>query len=291
MKKLQAIITVISLVMIPAYAAAQEWEFDVPYVPSKLKVVEEMLKMAGVNENDILYDLGCGDGRIVVTAAKEKGAHGVGIDIDPERIRESYENAKKAGVTDKVTFIEQDIFDADISEATVVSLYLLTEVNLRLRPKLLRELKPGTRVVSHNYAMGEWDYEDYKEVMAEYDEHYVYLWFVPANVNGIWEWTEPDGNGKRHYSLKLDQTFTAIEGTLTSRGSTSAITEPRIKGNRLQFSVEQNLNDKKVVLRFDGETDGTSITGTIVTVTGQQNKTAQWYARRDPLSGKPIDME
>ena len=125
MKKLLAIITVISLFMILGNAFAQDWEFDVPYVPTKQKVVAEMLNMAGVNGNDILYDLGCGDGRIVITAAKEKGAHGVGVDIDPERIRESNENAQKAGVTDKVKFIEQDLFDADISAATVVSLYLL----------------------------------------------------------------------------------------------------------------------------------------------------------------------
>ncbi|MBN1294450.1 MAG: class I SAM-dependent methyltransferase [Candidatus Latescibacteria bacterium] len=291
MKKLQAMITVISLFMILGYAIAQDWEYDVPFVPTKQKVVEEMLNMAGVNENDILYDMGCGDGRIVITAAKEKGAHGVGIDIDPERIRESNENAEKAGVTDKVKFIEMDLFEADISEATVVSLYLLTEVNLRLRPKLLRELKPGTRVVSHNYAMGNWDYEDYKEIMAEFDEHYVYFWIVPANVNGTWEWTESEGQENRRYALKLDQKFTNVEGTITTGGNTTAITEANIKGSRLQFSVEQILNGQKELLYFEGKADGNSIGGTVKMVIRHQNKTVSWRAQRDPRSVKPIDLE
>lgn len=148
---------------------------EVPYVPTREDVMNEMFKMAKVTKNDVVYDLGSGDGRIVIAAAKQFGAHGVGIDIDPQRIEESNENAKKAGVTDRVQFIEGDLFDAELGRATVVTLYLLPSVNLRLRPKLLKELKPGTRVVSHNYDMGDWK----PEKQTQIGEHLVFLWVIP----------------------------------------------------------------------------------------------------------------
>ena len=128
---------------------------EVPFVTTPERVVEEMLRMGEVKEDDVLYDLGCGDGRIVVAAAREFGARGVGIDVNPERIKESTERAREAGVSDRVKFIEGNIFDTDLREATVVTLYLLPDVNLRLRPKLLSELKAGTHIVSHNYGMGD----------------------------------------------------------------------------------------------------------------------------------------
>jgi cyclopropane fatty-acyl-phospholipid synthase-like methyltransferase len=127
---------------------------DVVYVPTPQPVVDAMLKLAAVTDKDVVYDLGCGDGRIPITAAQKFGARGVGIDIDPKRIEEANENAKAAGVTDKVTFLTQDLFESDISAATVVTLYLLPSLNERLMPKLKRELKPGTRVVSHAFTMG-----------------------------------------------------------------------------------------------------------------------------------------
>ena len=153
---------------------------DVPYVPTPTEVVARMLSMANVNKNDLLYDLGSGDGRIVITAAREYGARGVGYDLNPQRIKESNENARRAGVTKRVRFTQQDLFEADLSGATVVTLYLLPEVNLRLRPKLLRELRPGTRIVSHNYSMGDWEPESVAEVEIKGTKHYVYSWTVPA---------------------------------------------------------------------------------------------------------------
>ncbi|HXG02960.1 MAG TPA: class I SAM-dependent methyltransferase [Candidatus Binatia bacterium] len=173
------------LVLVAAVAAgAQETTVkkkdpDVPYVPTPERVVDEMLRMANVTGKDVLYDLGSGDGRIVITAARRFGTRGVGIDIDPERIREANENARKAGVTHLVKFIEGDIFDADISEATVVTLYLLPAVNLQIRPKLLRELRPGTRIVSHNYDMGDWQPQRTRRLQVNGTEHVVYLWTVP----------------------------------------------------------------------------------------------------------------
>lgn len=154
---------------------------DVPYVPTHEKVVDEMLRLARPGKDDVLYDLGSGDGRIVITAARRFGSRGVGYDIDPERVAEARDNAKKAGVTDRVRFEQQDIFTADIKEATIVTLYLLPDVNLRLRPKLLSELRPGTRIVSHNYDMGDWKPERVVKVTVPGGgEHTVYYWTIPS---------------------------------------------------------------------------------------------------------------
>ena len=152
---------------------------EVPYVPTPTEVVEEMLRVAKVGKNDVVYDLGCGDGRIVITAAQKYGARGVGVDINPERIKECNENAKKAGVTDRVKFIQGDLFEANFSEATVVTLYLLPAVNLRLRPKLLSELKPGSRVVSHAFDMGDWAPNRIIKVQGNETERTVYYWVIP----------------------------------------------------------------------------------------------------------------
>lgn len=150
-------------------------EPDVEYEPSPQNVVERMLKLANVHKGDIVYDLGCGDGRIVITAVKQFGATGVGIDIDPTRIKESLENARKAGVMDRVTFRLEDLFTADIQEATVVTLFLSGSVNLKLRPKLLQELKPGTRVVSYYWDMDDWT----PDKQIEVDGDPIYLWMIP----------------------------------------------------------------------------------------------------------------
>lgn len=158
---------------------------DVPYVPTTDLAVAAMLKLADVKKGDVVYDLGCGDGRIVIAAAKEMGARGVGIDINPERISEARENARKAGVEKMVRFEENDLFEADIRGASVVTLFLLPEINLKLRPKLLRDLKPGTRIVSNTFDMGDWkpDKESTVGDPADPDfpfSHTLLLWTVPA---------------------------------------------------------------------------------------------------------------
>ncbi|MBE9205386.1 class I SAM-dependent methyltransferase [Nostoc sp. LEGE 06077] len=155
----------------------QERPGDVPYVPTPQPVVDAMLQVAKVGKNDVLYDLGSGDGRIVVTAAQKYGTRGVGIDINPERIQEANANAQQAGVTDLVQFRQQDLFQTDLSEATVITLYLLPEVNQRLRPELLK-LKPGTRIVSHAFDMGDWKPQQTLQV----DGKTVYYWVVPKEV-------------------------------------------------------------------------------------------------------------
>ena len=150
---------------------------DVVYVPTPMSVVNEMLRLANVQSDDVIYDLGSGDGRIVISAAQQYGTRGIGIDIDPQRIQEANENAQKEEVSDRVQFLQQDLFEADFRNATVVTLYLLPELNVKLRPKLLRELKPGTRIVSHAFDMGEWEADETVEV----DGKTVYYWVVPEN--------------------------------------------------------------------------------------------------------------
>ncbi len=160
---------------VAAESSSKARQPDVIYVPTPQTVVDAMLKMAGVKKGDVLYDLGSGDGRIPITAAKEYGVRGVGIDIDPERITEANQNAKDAGVTDLVTFKQADLFTSDFSEASVVTLYLLDSLNEKLRPKLLAELKPGTRIVSNTFRMGDWTPEAEQEV----DGRLIFLWTVP----------------------------------------------------------------------------------------------------------------
>jgi len=179
-----------SATLFVAAAAAQspqpKREPDVPFVPTTEAAVQAMLKLADVKQTDVVYDLGCGDGRIVVAAAKIFGAHAVGIDINPVRIAEARENARKAGVERLVRFEENDLFEADIHEATVVTLFLLSSVNMKLRPKLLQDLKPGTRVVSNTFDMGDWKPEkeatvgDSNEEYVSYLSKNLFLWTIPA---------------------------------------------------------------------------------------------------------------
>lgn len=168
---------VIGILLGGAIVSAEQQK-DVPYVPTPQAVVDKMLELAAVTKDDVVYDLGSGDGRIVITAAKKYGVRGVGVDIDPERIKEANANAVLAGVTDRVKFFEQDLFKTDLREATVVTLYLLPEVNLRLRPKLWKELKPGTRVVSHAFDMGDWTPQQRVEVEGKT----IYYWVVPQDA-------------------------------------------------------------------------------------------------------------
>ena len=168
-----------------AQTAKPAREPDVPYVPTTEAAVQEMLKLADVKKGDVVYDLGCGDGRIVIAAAKNFGARGVGIDINPERIREAKENAKKAGVEHLVRFEENDLFKAEFREASVVTLFLLSSVNLKLKPRLMEQLKPGTRIVSNTFDMGDWKADKEASVDGSGDEdtylsRKLFLWVVPG---------------------------------------------------------------------------------------------------------------
>ncbi len=157
--------------------SAQQYdlELDVPYVPTAHSVVKGMLELANVGKGDVVYDLGCGDGRIVISAAKNYGATGIGVDLNPERIKEANENAEEAKVGEKVSFVVGDLFEFDFSKASVLTLYLLPDVNLKLKPKILAEMKPGSRVVSHAFDMGDWKPD--KQISV--DGKTVYLWIIP----------------------------------------------------------------------------------------------------------------
>ena len=177
------VLAMLSVAVAAAQNAQPRREPDVPFVPTTDEAVQAMLKLADVKKTDVVYDLGCGDGRIVIAAAKSYGAHAVGIDINPVRIAEAKENAKTAGVENLVRFEENDLFQADIHEASVVTLFLLSSVNLKLRPKLLQDLKPGTRIVSNTFDMGDWKADKEVTVGNQDDEGFLsrrlYLWIVP----------------------------------------------------------------------------------------------------------------
>ncbi len=268
---------------------AQGLQLDVPYVPTRHAVVDEMLRLARVAKDDVVYDLGCGDGRLIIGAASKYGARGVGFDIDPERIKECLENAEKAGVRDKVKFVLGDLFEADFHEATVMPMYLLTSVNLKLRPKILKELRPGARVVSHNFGMDNWHPDEQSVVRVEDIAHDVYLWIVPANVSGTWSWAMGENSPPRACRLEIVQKFQTWEGRLLIDGMEAAIRDMKLQGDKIAFKAEATVGGKAAILTFEGKASGHDIAGLIkVTIEGRDAAYA-WKARRHPDTVTRID--
>jgi SAM-dependent methyltransferase len=249
---------------------------DVHFEATPEDVVEAMLKMAGVTKEDVVYDLGCGDGRFVITAAKKFSARGVGVDVDPARIRESKENAQKSGVADHVKFIEGDLFKTDISGATVVTLYLLNELNIQVRPKLFQELKPGTRIVSHTFDMGDWEPDEIGQVR----DRMFYYWIIPANIAGTWHWSLSSPTGEWQNQLLLDQEFQEISGKVSLQGWQLRIREPRLKGDQLSFRVRYNFEGQNVSMRFNGRVNDDTIKGSVEIQGGPWSGTKEWKAKR-----------
>ncbi|ART84024.1 hypothetical protein CBP31_10820 [Oceanisphaera profunda] len=204
---------------------------DVPYVPSDEKIVHSLLDLAEVTNEDTLYDLGCGDGRILVAAALERNAHGVGIDIDPMRINEAIEYAGHTGVEHLVHFAEADLMEVDISAATVVTLYLLDIVNIKLRPRLLDELQPGTRVVSHAFNMGDWK-PDQQQRCGSIN---LYKWIIPAKVAGNWEWQTSKGET---YRVELKQKYQEVTGKAWLNGEVAQLKSALLSGDLLELIVQ-----------------------------------------------------
>ena len=264
--------------------AKEEVKLDVPFEPSEMEVVGEMLKISQVNKDDVVYDLGCRDGRIVITAVQKTGARGVGVDLDPQRIQESVENARRAGVAERVEFLRQDLFQTDFRQATVVMLYLWPEVNLRLRPKLLKELKPGTRVVSHSHDMGNWETD--KTITAP-NGHKVHFWVIPANVGGIWEWDMPGSKEKQRWVLRLQQQFQKVQGTLQAESREIPLKDLEVKGAWLQFSAENEVKGQTQKIRFIGRVKDHLLEGTLEETDAGAPFKQNWIARRDPASYIP----
>ncbi len=201
---------------------------DVIWVPTPQALVDKMLDMAKVTPKDYVIDLGSGDGRTVITAAK-RGARALGIEYNPEMVELSKRNASKEGVSDKATFIKADLFESDFSQATVITMFLLPSINIQLRPKIL-DLKPGTRIVSNSFDMEEWKPDQKAKVSDECASYCTaLLWIVPAKVAGTWEL--PNGD------LTLKQTFQRVSGTLKSGSKTTPITNGRLRGDQISFSA------------------------------------------------------
>ena len=210
----------------PAPAAVAERDLDVPYVPTPRRVVTAMLDLAELGPEDYLIDLGSGDGRIAIMAA-QRGARALGVDLDPARVAEAAMAAQLAGVEGRARFRRQDLFDTPLREASVVTLYLLPDVNLRLRPRLLTELRPGTRIVSHNFILGDWRPDAQREI----DASHIYLWVVPAVAAGDWLVEMADGTSGR---LALEQRFQDVSGSLDGR----VLRDVGLSGRSLRFTVD-----------------------------------------------------
>ncbi|MGH7773988.1 MAG: SAM-dependent methyltransferase [Candidatus Binatia bacterium] len=255
-----------------------------PYVPTPQVVVDEMLKMANVGPNDFVIDLGSGDGRIVLTAAKKYKAHGFGVDIDSTLVDKSNKQAKSDGVADRVVFYERDVFLTDFSKATVLTLYLLPEAMAKLRPRFLNELRPGTRIVSHDYHLDDWSPDDEiildvpeKKTVTGLPKANLYLWVVPAKVEGKWQVEVPAIGGRMRYQLALTQAFQKIEGIATEGGRSSRLYGATLHGDEIRFSF---FSDAKGKARheFNGRVTGDRIEG-FVLLAGGKSKT-KWRAKR-----------
>ena len=239
---------IVSSCILSGVALAQKPKLDVIYVPTPEAVVDKMLEMAQVRSDDYLIDLGSGDGRIAIAAAKEHGARAFGVDIDPERVTEARENARKAGVEDKVEFRVQNLYDTKIGDATVLSMYLLTKINMDLRPRILSELKPGTRVVSHAFDLGDWKPDRHETA----DGRNVYFWIVPAKVEGRWTVSQGDG---RSFDLNLTQAYQTVEGTATINGREVKLEDARLRGDEISFIVDAGEGRRA----YSGRVNGTTI--------------------------------
>jgi SAM-dependent methyltransferase len=255
-------------------------KLDVIYVPTHEAAVDEMLKVAKVTSADYVIDLGCGDGRIVVTAAKKHKARGLGVDLDPQRVRESKANATKAGVTALVEFREADVMKTDVRRASVVTLFLLEEINVRLRPKLFAELKPGTRVVSNSFSMRDWKPDKKIRHPKAYDS-VIYYWTIPAPVGGTWTWQTKLGGKENASSLKLEQEFQAVRGAISRPGGADVpIAKASLAGKELRFTALLSTGKEPVVVAYRGVAEGDVIRGTQQWPSGPRAGTYPWVAKR-----------
>ena len=265
------LLAALALCAFTAAAPAATLEIPTPYVPSTNLNVDEMLRLAAVQPNDVVYDLGSGDGRIPIAAARDWGARGVGIELDGKLVQESRENAKREGVADRVTFHEGDVLKGAYGEATVVMMYLLTPLVERLKPKLLAELKPGTRIVAHEYGFSDWKPDRHVQVSKNY-----YLYVVPATVAGKWQLTMSLPAGPREYELELTQRFQEVRGGARVAGGYLPAFEPRLTGERIAFV----LVDENVSYRFEGRAGLNAIEGVVRWGIGPRQQESKWRATR-----------
>jgi hypothetical protein len=275
----------IALGVSSAGVRAQEGAGDVVYVPTPQVVVETMLAMAKVSAKDYVIDLGSGDGRIVITAAKKFGAQGFGVDLDQVLLKRANEAAQREGVADRARFIEQNLFETDLSKATVITSYLLPEMNEKLRPKILR-LRPGTRVVAHDYHMGEWQPDDNdtlsvpEKTVGNPGTSYIFMWYVPANAAGKWQIRVPVGGQTLNVDLDFNQRFQMLSGNARINDRSAQIQGARVRGEEVTFWLTTGSGAGAVRHEFTGKVQGDSINGTVRVHAGKKVDQAAFTARR-----------
>lgn len=261
-------------------AQASDAQYDVPYVQTPMNVVDAMLNLGGVGPDDYLIDLGSGDGRISIRAATRFGTRGMGVDLDDRLVRMALADARKQGVADKVVFETRNLFGTDISRATVVTTYLLQSINVQLRPLLFEQLKPGTRIVSHDFDFADWA-PDQKITIDVPDKPYgpprsdIMLWMVPANAAGVWQWSLPGSAG---YEMRLEQKFQVPVGVVMMQGQPLRLTEARVKGDTVTFTLTSAMGEQQGAQRYAGRIDGNSIIGEVVLRSGE--RAVPWRAER-----------
>ena len=278
----------VALGLLVAFTAqAQSWAWDdgtVPFVVSPEEVVDRMLRIAEVGAGDFVIDLGSGDGRIVIGAAK-RGARARGIDIDPTLVARGRENAAAAGVADRTEFVAQDLFDTDLSQATVITMYLLPEVNLKLRPKLLA-LEPGTRLVSHDWNMGEWAPDETIELRTPEKpvglggKSRIHLWIVPADARGRWVADVPQQGGA--WEFEIGQVFQAVGLSARAGGGGRDLTvrATRLRGTEIKMAVTGLVGGKAWNHLFKGTISGDRMAGEVLVSDGERQRTVPWTATR-----------
>jgi hypothetical protein len=265
-----------------APAQGQEKDLDTPYVPTPQVVVDRMLELAQIKAGDTVIDLGSGDGRIMITAAQKYGARGFGVELNPRLVESSNDAARSAGVADRVKFLQQDLFKTDFREADVLTLYLLPDVNIVLRPKILADLKPGARVVSHDYGMGcgaRRRKRSFRRRTRPWgtQESTVYLWIVPARVGGAWELEIHVGKRSRRYPLSLEQEYQVLTGSVLVQGKKAMpITRGALKGDEIRLELPDGAVSRGPV-ELVGRATGDALKGS---VRRDRKEIATWSARR-----------
>lgn len=248
-------------------------EVPTPYLPSTNVAVEEMLRLADVKPGDFVVDLGSGDGRIPITAATQFGARGFGVDIDAKLVQESNENARKAGVADRVRFVQRDVFETDIREASVVTLYLLSGLVNRLKPKLMSELKPGTRIVAHDFGFKDWTPDRSVNISKNF-----FLYIVPASIGGSWKLEAIVGESQHAYEIDIKQDHQKFRGGARTEGGAGFLPlfEPRLEGDRISFV----LVDEGRAHHFEGRVHASYMEGTVTSGIGKGLVKRSWRAER-----------
>lgn len=275
LKEFFVFLAVMCWVLPQARAQQQQQYFDVPFVPTPYVVIEEMLRLAKVTPQDFVMDLGSGDGRVLITVAQRYGARGMGVDLDGDLVAQSLESATAAGVADRVIFQQQDLFKTDFSRATVITMYLLPGVMMRLQSRLL-ELKPGTRLVSHDFRLGDWKPDVTTQIRKN-----TFLWIVPAKVAGPWRIRVALPGGEHDIDLELRQQYQEVDGHGRFGGRHAQIWESRLSGDQLSFiMVDDRDRENEAALYFEGRVNGDVIEGRVRRGTGSAQTVHAWRAVR-----------